>query len=147
MDLFLLCSATGLVRLVAHGRCCFGYIRRCAVWHRPIIGCQRAFVYPADGRPLCLSDEFPPCLGEWSTHWVYTERGIDQLSPWYRCQYHQIEKSIDREGLGDDHCPQASGYERSYLGIVAQKESVERMISTLCTLLHVLIHHGAYATV
>ena len=133
--------------LVAYGRCYFGYIRRCAVWHRPIIGCLRAIVYPTDGGPFCLSNEFPPCLGEWSTHWFYAECDIKQLSFGYRSQYHQIEESIDREGFGDDHSTQASGDERPDLGIVAQKEGVERMIPALTLLLHVLIHHGAYTTV
>lgn len=43
--------------------------------------------------------------------------------------------------------PDSLTFQKKLRGIVAQKESVERMISTLCTLLHVLIHHGAYATV
>ena len=55
--------------------------------------------------------------------------------------------SIDREGLGDDHSPQVSGDERPNIGIVAQKESVERVNPLLGTLLHVLIHHGTYTTV
>lgn len=44
------------------------------------------------------------------------------------CQYHQIEKSFDGEGLNHDNSTQTPRNERSDIGSVAQEASVERII-------------------
>lgn len=121
--LFVLCAAVGLAGMAENAT--WGNGERRAIWHRPLARCLWAVVYPANRRPVCLSDELPACPGERHTHRLHAIRDPQNLSLRHSRQCHKVEESADRKRPRQPFCSQISWAKRSHPCLVAEAKGVE----------------------
>ena len=121
--LFVLCAAVGLAGMAENAT--WGNGERRAIWHRPLARCLWAVVYPANRRPLGLSDELPARLGERHTHWLHAIWHPKNLPLRHSSQYNKVEEGPDRKRPRQPNSPQTSWIKRPHPGTVAEAKGVE----------------------
>ena len=121
--LFVLCAAVGLAGMAENAT--WGNGERRAIWHWPLARCLWAVVYPANRRPVGLSDEFSACPGERHTHWLHAIRDPKNLPLRHSRQYHKVEESPDRKRPRLPFCSQTSWVKRFHPCLVAEAKGVE----------------------
>lgn len=123
--LFVLCAAVGLAGMAENAT--WGNGERRAIWHWPLARCLWAVVYPANRRPVCLSDELFARLGERHTHRLHAIRDPKNLPLRYSSQYNKVEESPDRKRPRQPFCSQTSWAKRPHPCTVAEAKGVEKM--------------------
>lgn len=121
--LFVLCAAVGLAGMAENAT--WGNDERRAIWHWPLARCLWAVVYPANRRPVGLSDELPARPGERHTHWLHAIRHPKNLPLRHSRQYLKVEESPDRKRPRLPFCSQTSWAKRSHPCLVAEAKGVE----------------------
>lgn len=123
--LFVLCAAVGLAGMAENAT--WGNGERRAIWHRPLARCLWAVVYPANRRPVCLSDELPARPGERHTHWLHAIWHPKNLPLRHSRQCHKVEESPDRKRPRQPFCSQTPWAKRPHSCLMAEEKGVEKM--------------------